>query len=147
MCLAPKKVRTCGGAVVWGTALQAGKSRVRFPMVSLTSFLGPTKPLTKMSTRNISWGKGLWLATLSPVLTSGSLIFLEPSESEQACRGIAFYLIKSRGMSVNKSVELTISQQSSMLLIRQLRQRQGDSELNQKWLIHLCTRFCVKQCS
>ena len=25
-----------GGAVGWGTALQAGRSRVRFPMVSLT---------------------------------------------------------------------------------------------------------------
>jgi len=24
-----------GGGVVWGTALQAGRSRVRFPMVSL----------------------------------------------------------------------------------------------------------------
>jgi hypothetical protein len=28
-----------GGAVSWGTALQAGKSRVRFPMVSLKFFI------------------------------------------------------------------------------------------------------------
>jgi len=28
-----------GGAVGWGTALQAGRSRVRFPMVSLDSFI------------------------------------------------------------------------------------------------------------
>jgi len=28
-----------GGAVDWGTALQAGRSRVRFPMVSLDFFI------------------------------------------------------------------------------------------------------------
>ena len=51
---------------VIGTALQAGISRVRFPIVSLDFFidtpsgrtmaLGWTQPLTEMSTRNISWG-------------------------------------------------------------------------------------------
>ena len=55
-----------GGAVVWYTALQAGRSRVRFPVVSLEFFwhnpsgrtmaLGLTQPLTEMSTRNIFWG-------------------------------------------------------------------------------------------
>jgi hypothetical protein len=56
-----------GGAVGLGTALQAGRSRVRFPMVSLKIFhlhnpsgrtmaLGLTQSLTEMSTRNISWG-------------------------------------------------------------------------------------------
>jgi len=56
-----------GGAVGWGTALQAGRSRVQFPMVSLDFFhwhnpagrtmaLGLTQPLTEMSTRNVSWG-------------------------------------------------------------------------------------------
>jgi len=55
-----------GGAVGWGTALQAGRSRVRFPMVSLEFFidiilssrtmaLGLTQPLTEMSTSNIYW--------------------------------------------------------------------------------------------
>ena len=54
-----------GSAVGWGTALQVGRSRVRFPMVSLEFFhwhnpsgrtmaLGLTQPLTEMSTRNIS---------------------------------------------------------------------------------------------
>jgi len=45
-----------------GTALQAERSRVRFPLVSLESFLpsllwpwGSTQPLTEMSTTNISW--------------------------------------------------------------------------------------------
>jgi len=48
--------------LVEATALQAGKSRVRFPMVSLEFFidiilaLGLTQPLTEMSTRNNSWG-------------------------------------------------------------------------------------------
>jgi hypothetical protein len=48
------------------TALQAGKPRVRFPMVSLEFFLDIilpaalfpprlTQPLTEMITRNISW--------------------------------------------------------------------------------------------
>jgi hypothetical protein len=51
------------GAVGWGTELQAGRSWVRFTMVSLEYFiegrtmaLGLTQPLTEMSTRNISWG-------------------------------------------------------------------------------------------
>ena len=59
----------CGardGAVGWGTALQAGRSRVRFPMVSLefdnpsglTVGVWSTQPLTEMSTSNIFWGKG-----------------------------------------------------------------------------------------
>ena len=49
-----------------GNALQAGRSRVRFPMVPLEFFtdiilpaalgLGLTQPLTEMSTRNISCG-------------------------------------------------------------------------------------------
>ena len=53
------------GAVGWGTALQIGRSPVRFPMVSLEIFhwhnssgrtmaLGLIQPLTEMSTRNIS---------------------------------------------------------------------------------------------
>ena len=55
-----------GGTVGWDTVLQAGRPRVRFPMVSLEFFhwhnpsgrtmtLGLTQPLTEMSTRNISW--------------------------------------------------------------------------------------------
>jgi hypothetical protein len=56
-----------GGEVVWGTVLQADKSRVPFPMVSLEFFIdiilqaglwppASTQLLTEMSTRNISWG-------------------------------------------------------------------------------------------
>ena len=55
---------TTHGAVGWGTALQAGRSPVRFPMVSLEFFIDITLPpmalrltqsLTEMSTRKISW--------------------------------------------------------------------------------------------
>jgi hypothetical protein len=55
--------------LVWAklVALQAGKSRVRFPMVSVEFFIdiilsvalwpmGRLNLLTEMSTRNISWG-------------------------------------------------------------------------------------------
>jgi len=46
-----------GGALGWGTALQAGKSRVRFPMVSLEQWSwARLYLLTEMSTRNISCG-------------------------------------------------------------------------------------------
>jgi hypothetical protein len=55
-----------GGAVGWGTALQTGRSRIRFPIMSVDFFtidfvgrtmaLGSTQPLTEMSTRNIPWG-------------------------------------------------------------------------------------------
>jgi hypothetical protein len=57
-----------GSVVGWGTVLQAGRSRVRFPMPlkffnwpnpsSRTMALGPTQPLTEMSTRNLPGGKG-----------------------------------------------------------------------------------------
>jgi hypothetical protein len=49
-----------GGTVGWGTALQDGRSRVRFSMTSLTQTfrshygLGSTQPLTEMSTWNTS---------------------------------------------------------------------------------------------
>jgi hypothetical protein len=57
---------TRGSVVGSGTMLQAGRSRVRFPMRSLdfsiyliwTMALGSTQPLTEMSTRNLPGGKG-----------------------------------------------------------------------------------------
>ena len=95
----------------WGTALQTGRSRVRFPMVSLefchwhnpsgrTMTLGSTQSLTEMSTRNISLGgKGGWwvgLTTLPPSCADCLGIWepnlLEPSGLVQGCTGIAFPL-------------------------------------------------------
>jgi hypothetical protein len=56
-----------GSVVGWGTVLQTGRSPVRFPdevnffnlpnPSSRTMALGSTKPLTEMSTRNLSGGK------------------------------------------------------------------------------------------
>jgi len=62
-----------GHAVGWGTVQQAGRSRVRFPMVSWEFFidvilpaaldLGLIQPLTETSTRKLTWGlktDGVW---------------------------------------------------------------------------------------
>ena len=61
--------------------------------------LGPTQPLTEMSTRSVSGGKGgqyVMLTTLPPscavVMKSGNLNFLEPSASLLACNGTALPL-------------------------------------------------------
>ena len=58
-----------------------------------------TQPLTEMSTRSISWGKGSWCVrlTTSPpscavVMKSGNLNFQEPSGPLQACKGTALPL-------------------------------------------------------
>jgi len=63
--------------------------------------LGSTQPLTEMSTRSISWGKGdrcIRLTILPPscavVMKSGNLKFLEPFGPLQACNGL-FYLYPS----------------------------------------------------
>ena len=63
--------------------------------------LGSTQPLTEMSTRSISWGKGgrcVRLTTLQPscavVTKSGNLNFLEPSGPLRAFNGtdLPFYV-------------------------------------------------------
>ena len=41
-----------GGAVGWGTALQAGRSRVRYPMVSLEFFIYYGPVVDSASNRN-----------------------------------------------------------------------------------------------
>jgi hypothetical protein len=62
-----------------------------------TMALGSTQPLTEMSTRSISWGKGgrcVRPTILPPYCAvfkkSGNLNFLEPSGPLQACNGTAF---------------------------------------------------------
>ena len=88
--------------------LLTGRSRVRFPMVSLEFFSDIILPVTLWPWgRLILWqkwvsgvfpgGKGGWcvrLTTLPPscaiVMKSGNLNFLEPSGPLQACNGTAF---------------------------------------------------------
>jgi hypothetical protein len=45
-----------GGAVGWGTALQAGRLQVQFPMVLMEFFIDIILPTVEMGTRNNSWG-------------------------------------------------------------------------------------------
>ena len=78
--------------------------------------LGSTQPLTEMSTRSISWGKGgrcVRLTTLPPscavVTKSGNLNFLEPSGPLQVCNGTALLLIC---MSVRTVCHLIIENNS-----------------------------------
>jgi len=100
---------TRDGAVGCGTALQDRKVAVSIPECVIGIFhwhnpsgrsvaLGLIQPLTKISTRNISFGgKGGRCVGWQPyhfyvptVLKYGSVKFLEPSGPVQACNGIAF---------------------------------------------------------
>ena len=97
-----------GGAVGWGTALQAVKVAVSIPdgvtgifhwhnPSGRTMALELTQPLTEMSTRNVSWGVKAagaygwhpYHLRVSIVLKSGSLNLLEYSGPVQGCNGIA----------------------------------------------------------
>ena len=112
-----------GGAVGLGTALQAGRSRIRRPMVSMEFFidiilpgrtmtLGLTQPLTENSIRIISWGKGgrcVGLKTLSSSCADcleiwEPLNILESSEPVQACNGIALPL----ALQSNTTLHITV---------------------------------------
>jgi hypothetical protein len=94
-----------GGAVGWGTALQAGRSRVRVPMVSLEFFidiilpaLGLSQPLPGIFPgvkAAGAWGWQLHHLHVPTVVKSGNLNLLEPSGPVQACNWIAlpFYIL------------------------------------------------------
>jgi hypothetical protein len=76
--------------------------------------LGSTQPLTEMSTRCISWGKGgrcVRLTTLPPscavVTKSGNLNFLEPFGSLQACNGTALPFTRWGGWLKSRSGRFT----------------------------------------
>jgi len=90
-----------GSAVGWGTALQAVRSRVRFPMVSLDFFhwrnpsgrtvaLGSTQPLTEISTRD-KGGRCVGLKTLPA--SCWSINILEPLRPVTAYVCLALHLL------------------------------------------------------
>ena len=101
-----------GGAVCWGTALQGGRSRDRFPMVSLEFFIDVILPAPLLPWGSLSllqkWVPGIFpggnggrcvgLTTLPPSCADCLQIWepqlLEPSGPVHACNGIAlsFYL-------------------------------------------------------
>ena len=99
-----------GSAVGWGTAIQVGRSRVRFPMVSLDFFIDIILPAAlwpwgwlrlyqKWVPGIFPGGKAAGAYGWQPYhlhvpigLKSGSLTFLEPLGPVQACNGIALPL-------------------------------------------------------
>ena len=48
----PTTIRVCGGAVRWGTALQAGRSRVLFPMMPFEFFIDIILPVDSAANKN-----------------------------------------------------------------------------------------------
>ena len=102
------------------TALLVGQSRDRFPVVSLGIFsAGPPTELCaprstqtlKVSTRNLSWGKGgrcVWLTTYHPCNAetsrkSGVLIYPEPLGPPRPVGGqLYFYTQPIRSQNVKK---------------------------------------------
>jgi hypothetical protein len=88
--------------------------------------LGSTQPLTEMSTRCISWGKGgrcVRLTILPPscavVMKSGNLNFLESSGPLQVCNGTALPLPSSGSwvFPCGRSDEQTDKQDTMKLIV------------------------------
>jgi hypothetical protein len=102
----------------WGTTLQTGRSRDRFPMVSLVFFIDIILPAALWSWGRLSlqhkWVPGIFPGVKAadaygwqlchlhvPIfLKSGSLNLLETSGPVKACNGIAFYCLCASIFSV-----------------------------------------------
>jgi hypothetical protein len=97
--------RTGGSIVDWGATLQAGRSRVQFPMkpfnISMAIALGSTQPLTEMGTRNLPGGNArpehkadltaICEPIVSKMLDPGRLTTLWASTACY-CNNLTFYL-------------------------------------------------------
>jgi hypothetical protein len=112
-------------AVGWGTAQLAGRSRVRFPMVSLEFFhwhnpsartmvLGSTQPLTVMSTRHISWGVKVagawgWLYLHVPTIWNlGASASWHPQGLSRPVMGLVYLFVFYRPLINNELLFLSI---------------------------------------
>jgi hypothetical protein len=99
--------------VGWGTELQAGTSRVRFPTVSLELFIDVNLPAALLPWDRLSleqkWVPRIFHGGVN-VVKSGSLKLLEPSRPVQTSTGIAlrlpFTVEMSLGYFYSKSREL-----------------------------------------
>ena len=78
-----------GGAVGSGTALQAGRSRVRFPVVSLELYIDINSSVSNRNEWQEYFLGGKCGRCGKVVLKSGSLNLLKPTRPVQACNGIA----------------------------------------------------------
>jgi len=87
-----------GGTVACGTALQAGRSRVRLPMVSLESFRSPYGPGVDSTSNRIEYqeyflrvkgGRCVGLTTLPPECAESFEIWEpQPPGALRACPGM-----------------------------------------------------------
>jgi hypothetical protein len=83
------------GAVGWGTALQAGRPRVRYPMVSLKFFNDTASNRCEdheyfLGVKSSgAYGSQSYHLYVPAVMKSGSLNLLKPSGRVQTCRGTA----------------------------------------------------------
>ena len=108
--------------------------------------LGSTKPLTEMSIRCISWGKGdryIRLTNLPPsyavVMKSGNLSFLETSGPLQACNGTALPLPFIRQREQMHSI-ITYNLQLTLPLQHTTHFRTFSGSTHQLCVRH---RFCI----
>jgi hypothetical protein len=98
-----------GSIVGWGTMIQTRRSRVQFLMRSLgvlidliLPVLGLTQPITEMSTRNRSGGKGLLVNKANTLTTTSELSTSHISHPNGLQQLITYYLHPSTNHSLSQ---------------------------------------------